>query len=477
VINRAARKLKEFATSSSFFLRDASDREARMHGTRIDRARRRLRITGSSALALSTVATNLVRIVSTVCLTRLLSPDVYGITGVIMSVFYMINMVTDIGLQAYVVRHHRSDESDFLSSVFTIHAIRGVALATIGALFAWPLSLLLGKPELTLPLAVTSLVFIIDGQVSLHQFRGLRDGKVQRFVLIDLVTGVSQTVAAIALAFVLRNVWAIVGSMFIASALRLWAGYALFPGSRLTFRPDRTIASDLWRFSRVIGVSSALTLVITQVDKLAMARILPLNQFGIYVIAASLAAAPAVFAFNYASAIVYPAIAEAWREGRSIADAYYRSWGRFFYLYAFGGGMLIGIADLVVRLLYDPRYLGAARYLSILAISTALMMITRSIESVQVASGRQRFAIESNVLRLVVLVSGGLLALALGKAMVLVFALGLLEASVYCFGLIKMAGLHQVRWTREISIWLTLAAGFAVGQLVSLAGRALFPHL
>src|SRR4051794_29183214 len=121
--------------------------------------RGRLRLTGSSALALSTVITNLVRIVSTVCLTRLLSPDVYGITGTIMSIFYMINMVTDIGLQAYVVRHQRSDEPDFLSSVFTIHAIRGVGLAAIGALLAWPISILIGKPQVAFPLAAASLVF------------------------------------------------------------------------------------------------------------------------------------------------------------------------------------------------------------------------------------------------------------------------------------------------------------------------------
>jgi len=154
-----------------------SGRVDQMHGTNTVRERLRLRVTGSSALALSTVATNVVRIVSTVCLTRLLSPDVYGITGMIMSVFYMINMVTDIGLQAYVVRHHRSDEPDFLSSVFTIHAIRGVGLAAIGALLAWPLSLVLGKPEVALPLAAASLIFVIDGQVSLHQFRGLRTAR------------------------------------------------------------------------------------------------------------------------------------------------------------------------------------------------------------------------------------------------------------------------------------------------------------
>jgi len=437
----------------------------------------RLRLTGSSALALSTVFTNLLRIVSTVCLTRLLSPDVYGITGMIMSVFYMVNMVTDIGLQSYVVRHQRSDEPDFLSAVFTIHAVRGVILAVIAALSAWPLSQLLAKPEIAAPLAVASLVFVIDGQVSLHQFRALRDGRVQRVTVIDIAMTFCQITSAIILAFFLRNVWAIVLSMIIASLARLWAGYALFPGSPHRFRRDREIAADLWEFSRVIAVSSTLTLVLTQVDKLAMARILSLGEFGTYVIASSLAGAPQVFAFNYSSSIVYPAAAAAWRENSSIADAYYRCWGRFFYLYAFGGGALIGVADLVVRLLYDPRYLPAGLYLSILAVSTALIMVNRSMEAVQVATGRQRVTIEFNIIRLVWLVGGGLLALATVNAMVLVLTIGLIELPVYVFSIFKMARLHEVRWLREASFGLTLGAGVAVGVLASYAGRMLFPSL
>src|SRR3954467_4044712 len=176
-----------------------------------------LPLTGSSALALSTIVPNCVRIVSTMCLTRLLSPDVYGIVGTIMSIFYMVNMITDIGLQAYIVRHERSEDPHFLDSVFTIHAIRGVLLTFVAMLLAWPLSWIMAKPELFAPLLVSSLLFLIDGQVSLHQFTALREGKVQRFALIDVVTGVSQTIIAIALAYFLRNVWAIVGSMLIAN--------------------------------------------------------------------------------------------------------------------------------------------------------------------------------------------------------------------------------------------------------------------
>lgn len=421
--------------------------------------------------------TNVVRLISTICLTRLLSPDVYGITGLIMSIFYMFNMVTDVGLQAYVVRHDRSDEPDFLDSVFTIHAIRGLILTGVALLLAGPLSWILAKPQLVAPLMVASLIFLIDGHVSLHQFRALRGGKVQRFAMIDLLTGVSQTLTAIALAFLFRNIWAIIASMLIASAVRVWVTYSLFPGGRHSFRADRRIAADIWRFSRVVASSSALTLIIGLVDKLVLGRVLSLSQFGVYVVASSLAAAPTAFAFNYASSIVYPTVAAAWREGSSLGEAYYRCWGRLFYFYAFGGGILIGIADLLIRWLYDPRYISAADYLSILAVSTAIMMLTRSMEAVEVAAGRPRSALEMNFARLIWIVCGGIFAIVRMDPLIFVLTIGLVEVPAYIYAAWRLARSGVIRWARDLSLLLPLAAGLAVGQFASFAGRTIFPGL
>ena len=442
-----------------------------------NRLRGRLRWSGSSALALNTVAINILRIVSTMCLTRLLSPDVYGITGMIMSIFYAVNMLSDIGIQAYVVRHQRTGDPHFLDSVFTIHAARGVALAIIAMVLAWPLSVVLREPQLFAPLVASSLVFIFDGHASLHQFRGLRDGKVQRFAMIELITGVTQIVLAIAFAFVLRNVWAIVGSMLVASFLRSWSTYALFPGGRHRYRVDRSVAVDLWRFSRSIAVSSSLTLVLTQFDKLALARILALDKFGIYILAASLASAPTGFAFSYASTIVYPTLANASREARSLSDAYYGCWRRYFYLYAFGGGGLIGVADLLVRFLYDPRYLPVAHYLSILGVSTALMMTTRSMECVEMAKGRSRIAVEMNLARLAWLICGGLLAILRADPLIFVLTIGLVELPAYIYAAWRLARIRVIRWTRELSLLLTIVAGAGVGSAASYLARLLLPHL
>jgi O-antigen/teichoic acid export membrane protein len=410
-------------------------------------------------------------------LSRLLSPAVYGITGMIVSIFYVINMLSDVGFQAYIVRHHRGEEPDFLNAVWTIHASRGAVLTLVAALLSWPLSLALAKPELTAPLAVASLVFLIDGQASLNQFRALRDGGVRRFALMDLLIVFGQVIAAIILALFFRNVWAIVGSMLVASVVRVWVSYALFPGNPRRFRHDREIAGDLWRFSRLIAASSALTLVITQVDKLAMSRILPLSQFGTYVIASTLAVAPTAFAYNYASGIVFPAVASAWRAGGSISDAYYRCWGRFFYFYAFCGGGLIGGADLLIRLLYDPRYLPAIRYLTILAIGTAMTMLTRAMQDSLVASGHTRATFEQNVVRLVWLVSGGAFALVRNDPMIFVLTIGLIELPAYAYGAWQMQRLDFIRWGRELTLPLTIAAGLGVGAAASYFGRIFLPNV
>lgn len=448
-----------------------------IHGTMKKRGFPKIRVSPSSSLALSTALVNALRIVSTMCLTRLLSPSVFGISGMILSIFFVIGMISDVGIQAYIVRHQRSDEPAFIDAVWAIHVVRGFMMAGAAILLAWPLSRLLEKPELALPLAVAAMIFVVDGFNSMHQFTALRSGRVQRVALLDLTISFGQTISGIILAFFIRSIWAIVASMLISSAVRVWCSYALFPGRRHAFRPDREVAGDLWRFSRMIAASSILTLVISQIDKLAMGRILPLSQFGTYVIASTLAAAPVTFAFSYASRIVYPAAAAAWREGWSISEAYYRSWGKVFYLYAFGGGGLIAGADLLIRLLYDPRYTPAGRYLKILAVSTALTMTTRSMQELLVATGRPRATFEFNVVRLIWLVGGGLIALFRMDALILVLTIGLIELPVYAYAATTMGRLGLIRVKRELTLAATIAAGLAVGGAVSAVGLWLFPRL
>src|SRR4051794_15646925 len=92
--------------------------------SRLQRVFRRERLTSPSSVLLGTnVASNLLRLASTIVLTRLLAPDAFGLIAMIASFFYVITMITDAGFQAYVVRHER-DDPDFVDAIWTIHFAR-----------------------------------------------------------------------------------------------------------------------------------------------------------------------------------------------------------------------------------------------------------------------------------------------------------------------------------------------------------------
>ena len=94
---------------------------------------KRDRLTSASAVLLGTaIAINLLRLASTVVLTRLLAPDAFGLIAMVGSIFFVISMVTDAGFQAYIVRHER-DDADFEDAIWTIHFGRGILNAVLAA--------------------------------------------------------------------------------------------------------------------------------------------------------------------------------------------------------------------------------------------------------------------------------------------------------------------------------------------------------
>ena len=159
--------------------------------------------------------------------------------------------------------------------------------------------------------------------------------------------------------------------MFVASFVNAFVDRILpcFPERGIASGETGTSQRDLWRFSRVIAVSSALTLGDRAGGQARDGPHSPLSQFGIYVIAAALAAAPTVFAFNYPSAIVYPAVAEAWRDRPRSPSLLSVLGPLLLSLCLWRGGTVVGIRP-DHPILYDPRYLPAGRYLSVLAISS-----------------------------------------------------------------------------------------------------------
>ncbi|WP_305172855.1 oligosaccharide flippase family protein [Sphingomonas aurea] len=422
------------------------------------------------------IVQNLLRIVSSMTLTRLLTAEAFAVMAVITSVLVTIGLVSDIGISAFIVRHEQSAEREFRDEVWTLRLIRGVMLSVATAALSIPFSNLMGRPELYLVIAVAGLTSVLDGLGSLAPFVALRSRRLRRLTAIDVGSQIIGLVMSITLAVWLRSYWAMILANLVGQALGVVFSYIFYEDSYQRWRFSRERAAELWRFSRFITGSTILTLIITQGDKLILTRALPLHTLGLYVIAAGLAAVPASLIGAYASKVTYPLLAEVRREApETMAYQFYHHRLAPALCYAFAAGGLIGFGPTLIAVLYDPRYLGAGAFLQILAISSFFTMGTCMANEVMIALGHARFTFFTNVVRLTYLLVGGAVGwFALGPIGI-VWAVGTVELVAQLFGwfTLRRHALLDLRW--EGLILILAVAGVGTGCLITMLAHLAFP--
>lgn len=432
----------------------------------------------TGVLALTTVGNLVVRTGSSMLLTRLLTPDAFGIVGIITSVFFAVAMVTDLGFQDFLIRHERTEERHFRDVVWTIHAVRGVAVFIAVAAASPLIAAAFGKPIVAEPLAVASLIFAINGIASLSLMTALRHDKSRELSLLEFGLQVFQTVACLALALWWRNAWSIIAAMILQSAFRAFLSYRLFPDSAQHIARDPDISREFRTFSRFVMASSMMALLIGQSDKLVLGRVFTLGQFGLYGIALTIATAPVAFAESYINRIVFPLCARAWREEpENLPYIYYRVRRLPAALYGFACGGLIGSAAFLIALLYDPRYAAAAAFVSLLMIGTALRLPNTAASQLMVAVGQVKKTVHITLVRLLwVAVTIPVLYLAFGPIGV-VASMGTIElpATIYCWILLRRIGVLRLR--EELTFLALVVVGAVIGWISGTEILRLFPNL
>ncbi len=414
------------------------------------------------------IANNFLRAVSSVILTRLFVPEVFGIAGIIGSAAFVLAMLSDLGFQAFVVRHADAERPEFADTIWTIALLRSLVLTIALAALSWPIASLMNKPDLWPLLAVSSLTFLLEGTASLSLILALRRRMVLRLSLLEFAVAVAQLVAAVALAFVWRSYWAILVAMLLSTTFKSVMSYAMFRGSRHRLRFERKYAGELWRFARFVTGSSIMMMLVLQCDKLVLARVMPLDAFGFYMLACNLGLAPLAFTTAYASRVLYPAYAEVARDGsRDMRAFFYEKRRAVGALYMLAAGGLIGCAPLLVAVLYDERYADAGLYLRLIALTTLFAFSSSSANEVLTATGRIQVTLQASAIKLGWLAVAGPVGFVWGGAIGLVLAVGLMELPAMLLRWWQLGRYGLLRLGEEGAMLVVGGAGIALGLLLN----------
>lgn len=431
---------------------------------------------GATIVGATVVVQTIARLASSMFLTRLLDVPSYGILGILASVQAIFQLVSDLGILNFVVRHKEGDDPRLLDQVWTVRLIRSLVLTVAMVVLSWPIAAYVQKPEVQPALAATSLIFLIDGLNSMTFATEVRAGRIARLSIIDMVAAIAQVVVAATLVLVLRSVWGVILAMIVTGVIKSALSYTLFAGSRRRWALDRARVSEMWAFSRYITGSSILTMLLSQTDKVVLSRLFPLDMFGLYVIAANIALSPSNFTFVYSTRVLYPIYARAFREApETLRHVFYSAKLRIGVLYMIGAGGLVGGAPMLIRILYDPRYAGSALYLRLLAIGTILTLGTTSANELLIAVGRVWTTMTVNILRLGWLAIAGFVLYMFYGPVGLVVAVATIElpAQLYSWYSQMRAGVFDAR--QELLLLGAAAIGVALGLAVNQVSLRILP--
>lgn len=403
------------------------------------------------------------RVGSSLIVTRLLSPDAYGVIGIIMSVAYILNMVSDMGLRAYVTRHENGGD-EAMQTVWTVRLIRNCVIFAIMFFGAGYFAELYNAPDVALAIRVCGLQFLLDGLTSLSVNLTERNRGVIRLTAVEFAKFLVITLTTIAAAYFLRSYWAIVIATLAGALFGLIASYTLMKGPPVRLRLDPEHVRDLWRFWRIIIPSSIITIIMTQTNVVVMARYFPISELGKFTIATTLSAAVTTLVTEYVMRVFFPHFAQANREKPETArDVYYGVKRVNTLLFAFGIGGLIGGGELLVRILYNEEYLGAGLYLALLCLIPLARLSGFPAAHALVAKGFVKVSLMSNVVRLGWIAAAGPAAYVFGGPLALIAALCLAEAAALPYLLWHLRRFGLLRLEEEGLVLAAALAGAVVG--------------
>ena len=327
-------------------------------------------------------AANLVlRLGGNLVLTRLLAPEYYGLMAVCNVVIGGVALMSDMGITQTIIRSPHADNPRFLNTLWLMQVGRGMMMSLFILLAAaafwavgqtWPglLPGTYGDPHLPLALAVLALVPTAAGLESTNSALSRRDLSLGPVVRNEVLAQTGSTALMMLAAWIWPSAWVLPAGWFLLAAFKALLSHLLIRGPGNRFEWDREHFRDTWTTSRWIMLSSGLTFLHREGDKIVLGLLVNSATLGLYAIGTLLVGVIQQVVNRLATFVGMPALAEKMRTAPQEVGRFYRKCRLPLDVVCLGtAGLLFTGADTLIHWLYDPRYQAAQEVLRILSLS------------------------------------------------------------------------------------------------------------
>ena len=404
----------------------------------------------------------LIRFGGNLLLTRLLFPEVFGVMALANVFLVGLDMLSDVGITQAIVSRRESPSPRFLQTAWTIQIIRGAALLLGAGLLAPPLAAFYSQPDLLWLLPLLGGTRLLTGFRSMSFALADRELRVGGPTAITILSGLFGVSASVTAATFIPDARALVVGAYVSALFYTVVSFFLphFRGHHLQLEPQAW--REIGRFGRWILLSTMVTFLALQGDRLLLGRLLSPEALGLYTLGYFFVQAFVQFVSVLGAKSLMPIYARAddlakarlLRRGLCLA---------VFPVYL----MLVEVGDRLIAGLYDPRYHQAGELLEIICLGLPPIVLRLVTAPWLLARGdaRGRFTLSVAEASLVL----GLSALGWWASDLYGFLLGMVAAHFLLVPVtLFLVRTHAPRDLRFDSAYLAIAALFGAREFTVL---------
>lgn len=339
--------------------------------------------------------------IRTIILARLLAPHDFGLFGIALLAIATLETFSQTGFQAALVQKKKNVEP-YLDTAWTISAIRGIILSLILFSSAPLIANFFDSAQATLIIKVIAVSTLLSGFRNIGIIFFQKELEFNKQFLYEISATLVDLTVAITLAFILRNVWALVWGGLAANFVRVFMSYIIHP-YRPRIKLEKEKFQELFGFGKWILGSSILVFLITQGDDIFVGKMLGVTVLGFYQMAYLISNLPATEITHVISQVTFPAYSKLQDDLPKLREAYLKILQLTAFVSIPLAGVIFILAPEITNIFLGDKWMPMVPAIEALVLAGLLRSISATTGSVFQAVGKPEIITKWQPVRLLVL--------------------------------------------------------------------------
>lgn len=308
-----------------------------------------------------------VTFIVSIVLARLLSPDDYGLSGIIAIFTAVCYVLINGGFTAALIRKKDATDDDY-NTVFISNLVMSLLLYAIIYLCSPAIANFFERQELVALTRVSSLGMIIGALALVQQTRLTKRIDFKTQTKITMIASVSSGVVGIGMAFLNYGVWALVAQQLFSQTLRtflLWSANKWIP----KFRFSSASFHNLFGFGWKMMISGVLDTIWKELYQVVVGKFYSPATLGQYTRSKGFSQLFSSNLTNVIQRVSYPVLSNIRDDKERMVSAYRRIIKVTMFVTAIGMFFLGAISEPLLYCLIGPKWHEAAVYLPLICIT------------------------------------------------------------------------------------------------------------